>query len=62
MLGDIKNRDLPVYRMDPEDSDNENTLATAVFRVTSDAVQSRVYVADGKQQDFAWNDQITDRS
>jgi hypothetical protein len=53
MLGDIKNRDLPVYRMDPEDSDNENTLATAVFRVTSEAVQSRVYVADGKQQDFA---------
>jgi len=62
MLGDMENRELPIYRLDPEDSDNENTLATAVFRVTSDAVQSRVYVAGGKEQDFAWNDHITDRT
>ncbi|UCD77713.1 MAG: hypothetical protein JSW26_20185 [Desulfobacterales bacterium] len=62
MLGDVENRNLPIYRMNPEDSDNENTLATAVFRVTSDTVQSRVYVAGGEQQDFDWNDQTADRS
>ena len=61
MLGDMGNRDLPIYRTDPQDPDHENTLATAVFRVTSDTVQSRVYVAGNKQQDFDWNDQITDR-
>jgi hypothetical protein len=61
MLGDMENRELPIYRPDPADPDNENTLATAVFRVTSDAVQSQVYVAGNKQQDFAWNDQTADR-
>jgi hypothetical protein len=61
MLGDMDNRDLPIYRADPEDSDNENTLATAVFRMTSDTVQSWVYVAGNKQQDFDWNDQTAER-
>lgn len=62
MLGDMENRDLPVYRMDPADSDNENTLATAVFRVTSDAVQAQVYAAEGGPQDFAWDNQIRGRN
>ncbi len=53
ILGDIDNPDLPIYRTDPNDPDNENTLATALFRVTSDAVQSRVYIAGDREQSFA---------
>jgi len=62
MLGDTENRELPIYRMDPEDPDNENTLATAVFRVTSDAVHAQVYDGEGRQQDFGWDNQISDRN
>jgi hypothetical protein len=62
MLGDMENRDLPIYRTDPQDPDHENTLATVVFRVTSDAVQAQVYDGEGRPQDFAWDNQITDRT
>jgi Acyl-coenzyme A:6-aminopenicillanic acid acyl-transferase len=62
MLGDMENRDLPVYRTDPQDPDHENTLATAVFRVTADAVQAQVYDAEGRPQDFVWDKQITDHT
>ncbi|MEJ2167272.1 MAG: C45 family autoproteolytic acyltransferase/hydrolase [Desulfobacterales bacterium] len=62
MLGDKEHRDLPIYRMDPEDPDNENTLMTAVFHVASDAVQAQVYAAEGRQQDFAWDNQIICRN
>jgi len=53
MLGDMENRDLPILRLDPKDPDNENTLASAVFCVTSDAVKSRFYGAGGREQPFA---------
>ncbi|MBT8363658.1 MAG: C45 family peptidase [Deltaproteobacteria bacterium] len=53
MLGDIENPDLPIYRTDPNDPDNENTLATALFRVTPDAVYSSVYIAGDQEQSFA---------
>jgi hypothetical protein len=62
MLGDMENRDLPIYRADPEDSDNENTLATAVFHLRSEVVHAQVYDAEGGQQEFDWNDQTADRS
>ena len=52
MLGDIENPDLPIYRTDPCDPDNENTLATALFRVTSDAVKSSVFIAGDREQSF----------
>ena len=55
MLGDIDNPELPIYRVDPDDPDNENTLATALFRVTSDAVQSIVYIDGGLEQSFTTN-------
>ena len=58
MLGDMQNRDLPIYRTDPEDPDHENTLATAVFRVTADALQARIFEAGGREQNFEWNNQI----
>lgn len=50
MLGDIENPHLPIYRIDPNDPDQKNTLATAVFRVTSDAVQASVYIAADRKQ------------
>jgi hypothetical protein len=62
MLGDMENRDLPICRTDPQDPDQENTLATAVFRITPDAFQSRVYLAEGRQQDFDWNDQTPEKN
>jgi hypothetical protein len=52
MLYNIENPELPIYRMDPEDPDKENNLATALFLVTSDAVHSRVYVAEDEEQAF----------
>ena len=53
MLGDGGNPDLPIYRADPDDPDHENTLATALFRVTSDAVHSSIYIAGDQKQSFA---------
>ena len=53
MLGDIVHPDLPIYRTDPNDPDHENTLATALFRVTSDAVHSSIYIAGDQKQSFA---------
>jgi hypothetical protein len=44
MLYNIENPELPIFRMDPNDPDKENNLATALFLVTADAIQSRVYV------------------
>jgi len=55
MLCNIENPDLPIYRMDPNDPDNEITFATALFYVQSDAVHSKVYVAGDKEQTFACN-------
>jgi hypothetical protein len=34
---------LPVYRDDPRDPDDENTLATALFRIETDGVAMQVY-------------------
>jgi len=53
MLYNIENPELPIYRKDPEDPDKENNLATALFRVTSDAVHTRVYVAEDEKQAFS---------
>jgi len=55
MLGNIENQNLPIYRTDPKDPDNENTLATALFLVTADAVQSSFYIDEDHQQPFTWN-------
>ncbi len=42
-LWDQKNRELPVYRESPDDPDNENTLATALFEIMSDRIICTVY-------------------
>lgn len=34
---------LPIYRAQPDDPDHENTLATAVFRISANAVSWQVY-------------------
>lgn len=52
MLRDVANPDLPIYRLDPNDPDNENNLATALFLLTSDAVYSRVYAGEYEKQAF----------
>lgn len=43
ILGDKKNQALPIYREDPNDPDNENTLVTAVFEIMSDRIEWAVY-------------------
>ncbi|MFF2323962.1 C45 family autoproteolytic acyltransferase/hydrolase [Agrobacterium sp. NPDC058088] len=43
ILWDQQNEALPVYRDQPDDPDDENTLATAVFEIKSDNVAWRVY-------------------
>ena len=53
ILYNTENPDLPIYRMDPNDPDSENTFATALFLITSNAIHSRLYGAGDKEQTFA---------
>jgi hypothetical protein len=55
MLCNIENPELPIYRMDPDDPDKENNLATALFHVTPNTIHSRVYVAGDQAQAFTHN-------
>lgn len=48
ILWDAADPELPIYRTDPADSDVENTLASAVFRVGADKVEWAVY--DGQHE------------
>ena len=50
MLSDSDNPALPIFRTDPTDPDNENTFATALFRVSSDAIESKIYAAGFHQE------------
>lgn len=43
LLRDRDNAALPIYREQPDDPDDENTLATAVFEIAPDRVAWRVY-------------------
>jgi hypothetical protein len=43
LLRDRTRAALPVYREQPDDPDDENTLATAVFEIATDKVAWRVY-------------------
>src|SRR3546814_19415602 len=43
LLWDRTRPALPIYRKQPDDPDNENTLATAVFEIGADRVAWRVY-------------------
>lgn len=52
MLNNNENPELPIYRLDPDDPDNENNLATALFLVTQDTIHSEVFVAGDKEQAF----------
>ncbi|MDX8495291.1 C45 family peptidase [Mesorhizobium sp. VK22B] len=45
ILWDAADPELPIYRTDPADSDVENTLASAVFRIGADKVEWAVYDA-----------------
>lgn len=44
ILWDAADQELPIYRTDPADSDVENTLATAVFRVGADKVERAIKI------------------
>lgn len=43
VLSDQAPSGLPIYRDDPRDPDDENTLATALFRIEADGVAMQVY-------------------
>jgi hypothetical protein len=43
MLHDKAPAGLPIYRDDPDDPDDENTLATALFRIRHDGVAMQVH-------------------
>ena len=49
ILQDIEANALPVFRTDPNDPDQENTLATAVFTLSNKGVEGVVY----GMEDFA---------
>lgn len=52
LLFSTNNPDLPIYRTDPDDPDGENTFATALFLIKTNAIQTRLYVAGGTEQAF----------
>ncbi|RFB78196.1 C45 family autoproteolytic acyltransferase/hydolase [Methylovirgula sp. 4M-Z18] len=43
ILRDETNQVLPIYRQQPDDPDNENTLATAHFQIRQDSVACSIY-------------------
>jgi predicted choloylglycine hydrolase len=52
VLWDQERRALPIYRAQPDDPDNENTLATAVFKIGKDSVDWAVYDGAGSTARF----------
>lgn len=52
ILSDHRNEELPVYRLSPEDPDNENTLATAIFVLSAHQVEWHVFGADREKALF----------
>jgi predicted choloylglycine hydrolase len=52
ILWDRERRALPIYRAQPDDPDNENTLATAVFKIGKDSVDWAVYDGAGSTARF----------
>ncbi|MEE3664190.1 C45 family peptidase [Brenneria sp. g21c3] len=46
ILSDRQDAALPIFRQDPADPDEENTLATAIFTLSPQAVEWRVYTQD----------------
>ncbi|MDK4717294.1 C45 family peptidase [Rhizobium sp. CNPSo 4039] len=52
ILWDRKSHALPIYRTQPDDPDNENTLATAIFKIGKDSVDWAVYDAAGSAARF----------
>lgn len=44
VLHDTENQEFPIFRQDPHDPDTENTLATARFEVSTDALQWQVHI------------------
>src|SRR3546814_14527120 len=53
LLWDRTRPALPIYRKQPDDPDNENTLATAVFEIGADKVAWRVNDRSGQPAQFA---------
>jgi predicted choloylglycine hydrolase len=49
ILRDANQTPLPIYRCAPDDPDDENTLATAVFTLTATTVEWRVYTRHDTQ-------------
>lgn len=47
ILRDTTQKALPIYRQQPDDPDNENTLATACFKIGTDKVDCTIY--DGSE-------------
>ncbi|NIF23660.1 C45 family autoproteolytic acyltransferase/hydolase [Candidatus Pantoea multigeneris] len=49
VLSSQENAQLPVYRLDPQDPDDENTLATAIFHLTTQGVSWELFGLDRQQ-------------
>lgn len=46
ILSDQQDAALPIYRLSPQDPDEENTLATAIFTLSDDAVTWQIFTRD----------------
>ena len=52
ILWDRERLALPIYRAQPDDPDDENTLATAIFKISKDSVDWAVYDGRGSRARF----------
>ena len=52
LLFDQSNKKFPIYRDDPHDSDNENTMASALIQIGSDAVKWQVHTSKSAKPMF----------
>ena len=49
ILSDRQDAELPIYRLSPQDPDEENTLATALFVLNARQVEWRIFTLDRQQ-------------
>lgn len=52
VLADTHRKALPIFRTQPDDPDNENTLATAIFEIGADEVDCTVYDGSDRKPRF----------
>jgi len=52
ILRDTNGDGLPIFRTDPKDPDNENTIASAIFKISQNCIEYTFYESDSKNPSY----------